>query len=254
VIQAAEYVQGRKNVLVFVARQLAGVPPWLYQGNPVLAPVEVPRPSLEERRRFIDHNFADFFEGYALTAKPADVAREFANLTDGLTTRDLMAIRRTSRAEEIPISRTKALVDYYKYGKREDPWEKLDAEVIRKSSADMQQRVIGQSAAIEAIVDMLIAAQVGISMSEVTAKSGKPKGTFFFVGPTGVGKTELAKARTKLIFDDETAFMRFDMSEYAQEHAAEKLAGSPPGFVRYEEGGQLTSWIMQRPFSVVLFD
>jgi energy-coupling factor transporter ATP-binding protein EcfA2 len=254
-LQAAAYVEGRKNVLVIVARQLGGVPPWLYQDNPLLALVEVPRPNLEERRRYINLNLVDFFQGNAMTAEQfADVVREFANLTDGLTMRDLMAIRRTSLAEQIPISRAKVLVDYYKYGRRDDPWEKLDAEVIRRASDELQKRVIGQSAAIHAIVDMLIAARVGVSMSEVTAKSGKPKGVFFFVGPTGVGKTELAKALTKLIFDDETAFMRFDMSEYAQEHAAEKLAGSPPGYVGYEEGGQLTSWIMQRPFSVVLFD
>src|SRR5262249_42628374 len=101
---------------------------------------------------------------------------------------------------------------------------------------------------------VLVSARVGVSMSEATARSGRPKGTFFFVGPTGVGKTELAKALTGLIFGDDTAFARFDMSEYAEQHAAEKLAGSPPGYVGYEEGGHLTNRVRERPFSLLLFD
>jgi ATP-dependent Clp protease ATP-binding subunit ClpA len=77
---------------------------------------------------------------------------------------------------------------------------------------------------------------------------------FFFLGPTGVGKTELAKALAELVFEDESALRRFDMSEFSQEHASERLTGAPPGFVGHEQGGVLTNWVHERPFSVILFD
>src|SRR5262249_26097648 len=171
-------------------------------------------------------------------AQAEDTVRDFADLTDGLTAWDLEAIRRTSIVEKMPIARPRLLVDYYKYGQRDDPWERLDPAKVQNARAQIEARGIGQPAAGEAGGDMLVSARVGVSLSEATARSGRPKGTFFFVGPTGVGKTELAKALAALIFGDDTAFARFDMSEFAEQHAAEKLTGSPPGFVGYEEGGQ----------------
>ena len=82
----------------------------------------------------------------------------------------------------------------------------------------------------------------------------RPKGVFFFAGPTGVGKTELCRALSELIFDNETALIRFDMSTFAQEHAAERLTGAPPGYVGHERGGELTNRVSAQPFSVLLFD
>jgi hypothetical protein len=246
---------GRPNVLILVAGQLGKVPPWFYQENPLLALVQVPRPGWKERRSFLVSFAKHFHEGERLSpAQVEEVARDFADLTDGLAAWDLEALRRTSRAEQMPVSRPRVLVDYYKYGRRDDPWEQLDPARIRAARELMERRVIGQPVAIQAVVRMLLSARVGISLSEVTARAGKPKGVFFFVGPTGVGKTELAKALTGLIFGDDAAFARFDMSEYAEQHAAEKLAGSPPGYVGYEEGGHLTNRVRERPFSLLLFD
>lgn len=95
---------------------------------------------------------------------------------------------------------------------------------------------------------------MGLTGLHKTSSRSMPKGVFFFVGPTGVGKTELSKALAKFLFGDEQACIRFDMSEYAQENSDQKLIGAAPGYVGYEEGGQLTNAIKEHPFSVVLFD
>ncbi len=246
---------GRKNALVIVASQLGAVPPWLYQDEPFLALVQVGRPRTEERINFLRSYCTNFHGGEALSGDELDrVAQDFSDLTDGLMAWDMEAIRRTSVAEGLSVSNPKALVDYYKYGQRDDPWEHLDQGRVSDACTQIEKRVIGQPAAVEAVVDMLLSARVGLTMSGVSAKAGKPKGTLFFVGPTGVGKTELAKALAGVIFGDDTAFARFDMSEYAEQHAAEKLTGSPPGYVGYEEGGQLTNRVRERPFSILLFD
>jgi len=246
---------GRRNALILVAPQLGAVPPWLYKDSPFVTLVPVARPSTEERQHFARCFLRNFHGGGDVAPEQVEaLARLFADLTDGLSAWDLDAVRRTSLAEGIPISETRELVAYFKHGQREDPWEKLDAEMIRQAADRLSKRVIGQPAAVDAIVNMLVSAKVGVTMSPVTAAAGKPKGVFFFVGPTGVGKTELAKALSEAIFGDDSAFARFDMSEYAEQHAAEKLTGSPPGFVGYEEGGHLTNRVREHPFSLLLFD
>ena len=112
----------------------------------------------------------------------------------------------------------------------------------------LAERVKGQGEAIEVLSDAIIESRSGLSDPR------KPIGSFFFLGPTGTGKTELAKSLAELLFDDEGAMIRFDMSEFKEEHAAALLYGAPPGYVGYEEGGLLVSRIRQKPYSVVLFD
>ncbi|MDM7830329.1 ATP-dependent chaperone ClpB [Cellulomonas edaphi] len=110
------------------------------------------------------------------------------------------------------------------------------------------ERLIGQSAAVGAVSDAVRRARTGIS------DPNRPTGSFLFLGPTGVGKTELAKALADFLFDDERAMVRIDMSEYAEKHSVARLVGAPPGYVGYEEGGQLTEAVRRRPYSVVLLD
>jgi ATP-dependent Clp protease ATP-binding subunit ClpA len=114
--------------------------------------------------------------------------------------------------------------------------------------------VKGQSKAIAAVTDILKRASLGLSGILHSSQGQKPKGVLFFAGPTGVGKTELAKSLARLLFGDDTACLRFDMSEFSQAHADQRLFGAPPGYVGYEAGGELTSAVKKNPFSVLLFD
>lgn len=113
---------------------------------------------------------------------------------------------------------------------------------------ELHQRVIGQDEAIEAVADAVRRSRAGLQDPK------RPIGSFIFLGTTGVGKTELAKALAEFLFDDETMMTRIDMSEYQEKHSVSRLVGAPPGYVGYDEGGQLTEAIRRKPYSVVLFD
>jgi len=257
---------GYRNTLILLASDLRRVPAWFYTNNPFVALVQVSRPNQEERLQFIlRFGQQGFYGGNRINVQrlapqqPSDLelaAEEFAALTEGFQTMDLEAIRHTSWRERIPLSPKAVfrLIDFYKFGQRDEPFEQISADKIAHARQELSQSVIGQPRAVEAVTTLLTSAKVGISLNNVSGRNNKPKGIFFFVGPTGVGKTELAKTLTRLIFGDEQAFARYDMSEYKEEHAAEKLAGAPPGFVGYEEGGQLTNRILERPYSILLFD
>ncbi len=113
---------------------------------------------------------------------------------------------------------------------------------------ELHKRVIGQNEAIQAVSDAIRRSRAGLS------DEGKPIGSFLFLGPTGVGKTELAKALAEFLFDDENSMTRIDMSEYQERHSVSRLVGAPPGYVGYDEGGQLTEAVRRRPYSVILLD
>ncbi|MDO8307445.1 MAG: ATP-dependent chaperone ClpB [Actinomycetota bacterium] len=121
------------------------------------------------------------------------------------------------------------------------------AKLLRMEE-DLGKRVVGQSEAVREVSDAVRRARAGIS------DPNRPTGSFMFLGPTGVGKTELAKALAEFLFDDERAMVRIDMSEYSEKHSVSRLVGAPPGYVGYEEGGQLTEAVRRRPYSVVLLD
>jgi len=126
----------------------------------------------------------------------------------------------------------------------------LEGEVKKLVNMEdrLRQRVIGQDAALERVSNAIRRSRAGLSDPK------RPIGSFIFLGPTGVGKTELARALADFLFDDEHAMVRIDMSEYMEKHAVARLIGAPPGYVGYEEGGQLTEQVRRRPYAVVLFD
>src|SRR6185312_9207413 len=112
----------------------------------------------------------------------------------------------------------------------------------------LRQRVVGQDRALSVVANAIRRSRAGLSDPK------RPIGSFIFLGPTGVGKTETARALAEFLFDDESAMIRIDMSEYMEKHAVARLIGAPPGYVGYDEGGQLTEAVRRRPYSVVLFD
>ncbi|MFE6734832.1 ATP-dependent Clp protease ATP-binding subunit [Microbacterium sp. NPDC057650] len=123
-----------------------------------------------------------------------------------------------------------------------------ESEKLLHLENELGRRLIGQKDAVRAVSDAVRRSRAGIS------DPGRPTGSFLFLGPTGVGKTELAKALAEFLFDDEHAMVRIDMSEYGEKHSVSRLVGAPPGYVGYEQGGQLTEAVRRRPYSVVLLD
>ncbi len=123
-----------------------------------------------------------------------------------------------------------------------------EVEKLVKMEERLHARVVGQDEAVRAVSDAVRRSRAGLQ------DPNRPLGSFLFLGPTGVGKTELARALAEFLFDDESAMIRIDMSEYMEKHAVARLMGAPPGYVGYEEGGQLTEAVRRRPYSVVLFD
>jgi ATP-dependent Clp protease ATP-binding subunit ClpB len=131
------------------------------------------------------------------------------------------------------------------------PVDKMLEGEVRKlveMEGRLRERVVGQEEAIETVANAIRRSRAGLS------DPNRPIGSFLFLGPTGVGKTETARALAEFLFDDEHSMIRIDMSEYMEKHAVARLIGAPPGYVGYDEGGQLTEAVRRRPYSVILFD
>jgi ATP-dependent Clp protease ATP-binding subunit ClpB len=123
-----------------------------------------------------------------------------------------------------------------------------EVQKLVRLESTLHERVVGQDEAVSAVANAIRRSRAGLS------DPNRPIGSFLFLGPTGVGKTELARALADFLFDDERAMVRIDMSEYMEKHAVSRLVGAPPGYVGYDEGGQLTEAIRRRPYAVVLLD
>ncbi len=249
-----------EGLVILISASLGAVPPVVYQGEPRVRLLTVPSPGRDARRAFFDRH-ADDIEVEAPRAAPGAApvpARKatveaLADLTDQLTTADLRQVVGLSRSLSKRL-RPDRLLNLYRFGDQRSPWEELSEDKLATVDAALKRRVIGQDGAVDHVATMVIRAWLGLAGLQHSARRSKPKGTLFFVGPTGVGKTELAKACAEFLFGDESACIRFDMSEYNHEHSDQRLVGAPPGYVGFEEGGQLTNAVRARPFSVLLFD
>ena len=247
-------VDCNESVVVMILNKASGLPLSFYQGNPEVEIVTIQKPDRSERKEMIE-KIEDSFDVRLKLGTNSLLDNENIECIDMLedfTNREIIQLARLSRKEE-KMTFDK-LFYLFKYGEKENPWEKLEYSRVKNIKKELSERVIGQEEAIDKIEKTVVKAYMGLTGLHKTSSRSMPKGVFFFVGPTGVGKTELSKALAKFLFGDEQACIRFDMSEYAQENSDQKLIGAAPGYVGYEEGGQLTNAIKEHPFSVVLFD
>ncbi|ODP32238.1 AAA family ATPase [Pandoraea sp. ISTKB] len=240
------------NTVLWVVDKESDLPDWLLIGNPRIRHVPVSKPD-SAARRALSPALLRGVPG-SREATPAimeDAESAFIDGTEGLLLADMNAIATLARVESVPIGKIADAVRRYKVGVTEDPWLRIDREKIRNAELTIRKRVKGQPHAVTHMLDLVKRAMTGVG---VQRKGNRPRGVAFLAGPTGVGKTELAKTITSLLFGDESAYIRFDMSEFSSEHSDQRLIGAPPGYVGYDVGGELTNAIRERPFSVVLFD
>lgn len=243
-----------RNLLVLISPTAHALPLSMLPGPAHVREVVVPLPDREERMTLL----GDRLHQWKLKNQPkrGQVAYDdLVDALDGMSCQDILNIEELSRrsAETAELTADQ-LLSLYRHGIQTSAWEALSRDKLLTMPEVLAERVKGQSHAIEKVTSVTIRAYTGLAGLQHSRRQRMPKGTLFFVGPTGVGKTELAKTLAEFLFGDEEAFIRFDMSEFNHEHSDQRLVGAPPGYVGYEEGGQLTNAIRKRPFCVLLFD
>ncbi len=248
--------KARFNPVLWLVNRSQDLPSWLVLDSTRVAMLNLGLPDYEMRlaaARALGNLFAGYEGGDA--AAQDKFARDFAQRTDGLPLVAMSDIAQLADRMGLGFRDVDDAVQCFKVGATENPWKK---DYLRARIADalpfIEERVKGQHAAVTKTIDILMRSVMGLTGAQARSSGNRPRGVLFFAGPTGVGKTELAKTLTQLIFGDERAYIRFDMSEFAEEHTGARLLGAPPGYIGYDAGGELTNSVREKPFSVVLFD
>ena len=242
------------NSILMVVDKYNDIPAWVYLNNPNISTISVCVPDRTVRRLYLENLTGPLFCYQVLSEEDYGPGKQFVAETEGMRLQELRQILQLAYHQQINPESINLAFRLYKYGVLDDPWENLENDILVHIESKLEERVKGQDEAIEKVKTVVTRAVKGLSGLQHSGASHKPKGILFFAGPTGVGKTETAKALAESIFGDENACIRFDMSEYRLEQSDQKLFGAPPGYVGYEGGGQLTNAVKNRPFSVILFD
>lgn len=233
------------NKVFFIFESAADIPRALDGCSGLSKRIIVSKPDNTQRKQFIALVFPYLSE---------EDVESISDIAADIPLRKLQDIFRAVCAETLNPCKTEIVsyIKQYIYGYSDSPWEALSKAKVASLEDELNKQIKGQSNATKTVADKVRLAWSGIGSALDGEKA--PKGIAMLCGPTGVGKTELAKQLTRLVMGDPNLLIRIDASEYEQEHAAQKLVGSPPGYVGYEQGGQLTNLVNERPFSVILID
>lgn len=244
------------NPVIYLVDRPHDLPDYLTFGNEAIRFLSIPHPDLAARMQaaqMLAPSFLGFDPAHADLNEQR--ARDYANLTEGFTLRSMIAVSQLARTQGTPWANVSDAVRAFKVGVTHNPWRSNELrQNVANARRSIERRLKGQHQAITKTLDSLKRSIMGLTGAQAARETSRPRGILFFAGPTGVGKTELAKAITQVLFGNEQAYIRFDMSEFSQEHSDARLIGAPPGYVGFDAGGELTNAIRQRPFSVVLFD
>lgn len=257
-------LQGIKCKLMLFVDKMNDLPAWFESenNNSAIKKMFLPMPDGKFREMFCRTELRSVMD--PVTDEDLEVKiKKFSAYTENYSLRRLMQLKafienESENQDENDFSLKKLenidkTVFKFDVGQSTDPWrDKGLRATIKKLSSSLKEEVQGQGTAILRVTEALKAAVTGVNSSKKNDR--RPRASFFFAGPTGVGKTELAKQIAEKIFQNQDSIIRFDMSEFREEHTDARLFGAPPGYVGYEAGGELTKAIKQKPFSIVLFD
>ncbi len=256
------------NPVIWVVERELELPDWFLGLGDRLRTATVPRPEFDDRERMARW-LAPVFGDYAELDddERENLVLRFAGNAQDMTLADMESIMRLAKDGGLGLREVEDAVRGYRVGVLENPWKqaslraRVETEIVslerppeERPEETITQRVMGQDDAVRRSLDILARSVTNLTAAHRSPHSVGPRGVLFFAGPTGVGKTELAKALTELVFGDSSAYTRFDMSEFAEQGSDARLIGAPPGYIGFDAGGELTNAIRERAFSLILFD
>lgn len=247
------------NAVFWLLNRANDLPWWMTVDNERMHAVPIPLPDADTRK-----SVAELLWGVlpveSQDANAEQFGEDLSSLSHNFTLNALNDITTLAAQQLIPASDINDAVQSYRIGdtNMSSPWqgEQLRESIIAAETGEhaISNRVKGQSRAVARVLDILKRTSIGLTGAHTNANASRPRGVLFFVGPTGVGKTEMAKTIAQVVFGDESAYLRFDMSEFSAEHSGDRLIGAPPGYVGFDQGGELTNAMREQPFRVLLFD